>query len=251
MFANVECARRTNRGRDSASRGIKMPCSLESNPNSVAHDLRSQVQVGPIGRQTVEVWKPMSHISDIFSGIAFVILAAANVVVMLEASRPSRNATTRSRLIALHRVGGYLFVILFCIMVYSMSQRLTGSGITGDLPAYLMLHIVLVFVLVPLVLLKILIARRYKQSHSSLKALGVTIFVISFLLVAIPVFSELLRAAGPGRFGLWLATRVVIAVCLVQCALVFRKRRELRTSVESSRNPEIPAPAIPAIDHKN
>jgi uncharacterized membrane protein YozB (DUF420 family) len=96
----------------------------------------------------------MSHLSDTFNGIAFVILAAANVVVMLEASRPSRKVTTRSRLIALHRVGGYLFVILFCIMAYSMSQKLTGSGITGDLPAYLILHIALVFVLVPLLLLK-------------------------------------------------------------------------------------------------
>jgi ferredoxin-NADP reductase len=187
----------------------------------------------------------MSHISDTFTGIAFVILAATNVVVMLEITRPSRRATSRSRLIALHRVSGYLFVILFCIMAYSMSQRLTGSGITGDLPAYLVLHIVLVFVLVPLLLLKILVVRRYKQSQSSLKALGITIFVISFLLVAIPVFSELLRSAGPGRFGLWLTTRLVIAVCLVQCALVFRKRKQLRASVQSSRNPEISAPATP------
>jgi ferredoxin-NADP reductase len=193
----------------------------------------------------------MSHISDTFTGIAFVILAAANVVVMLEVSRPSREVTTRNRLIALHRVGGYLFVILFCVMAYSMSQKLTGSGITGDLPAYLVLHIVLVFVLLPLLLLKILIARRYKQSHSSLKVLGITIFVISFLLVAIPVFSELLRSAGPGRFGLWLTTRLVIAVCLVQCALVFRKRKQLHTSVESSRDPEIPARATPVTDHEN
>src|SRR5580658_6417548 len=193
----------------------------------------------------------MSHISDICTGTAFVTLAAANVVVMLEASRPSRKVTTRSRLIALHRVAGYLFVIVFCIMAYSMSQRLAGSGITGDLPTYLVLHIVLVFALVPLLLLKILIARRYTQSHSSLKALGVAIFVISFLLVAIPVFSELLRSAGPGRFGLWLVTRVVIAVCLVQCTLVFRKRKQSRASVESSRIPDIPAPATPATDHKN
>ena len=41
----------------------------------------------------------MAHISDIFTGIAFVTLAAANVVVMLEASRPSRKVTTRNRLI--------------------------------------------------------------------------------------------------------------------------------------------------------
>jgi ferredoxin-NADP reductase len=192
----------------------------------------------------------MSHLSDTFTGISFVILALANVVVMLETLRPSRKVTTRSRLVALHRVGGYLFVILFCIMTYSMSQKLTGSGITGDLPAYLVLHITLVFLLLPLLLVKILIARRYKQSHSSLKALGITIFVISFLLVAVPVFSELLRSAGPARFGLWLTTRLVIAVCLVQCVLVFRKRKQLRASVESSRNLEISA-VTPATDHKN
>jgi ferredoxin-NADP reductase len=193
----------------------------------------------------------VSHMSDIVTGITFVTVAAVNVTVMLEASRPSHNVTTKVRLIALHRVVGYLFVIVFCIMAYSMSQRLAGSGITGDLPAYLVLHIVLVFVLVPLLLLKILIARRYKQSQSSLKALGITIFVISFLLVAIPVFSELLRSAGPGRFGLWLVTRVVIAVCLVQCALVFKKRKQLRASVESSRVPEIPSSASPTADHEN
>src|SRR6202000_3230728 len=88
------------------------------------------------GRQTIEVRKSMSHISDTFSGIAFVVLAAANVVLMLEASRPSRNVTTGNPLIALHRVSGYLFVILFCVMAYSMSQRLYGSGIPSDLPTY-------------------------------------------------------------------------------------------------------------------
>jgi uncharacterized membrane protein len=58
----------------------------------------------------------MSNVLDMVAGIAFVALAATNVVVMLEASQPSRNGATRSRLIALHRTGGYLFVILFCIM---------------------------------------------------------------------------------------------------------------------------------------
>src|SRR5271170_7549360 len=128
----------------------------------------------------------MSNISDIVAGIAFVALAATNVVVMLEASQPSRNGATRSRLIALHRAGGYLFVTLFCIMTYSMSQRLAGLGITGHLPTYLVLHIVLVIALVPLLLLKVLIARRYKQNHSALKALGIAIFIISFVLVSIP-----------------------------------------------------------------
>ena len=59
-------------------------------------------------------------------------------------------------------------MILLCIMAYSMSQRLVGVGISGHLPTHLVLHIVLVLVIVPLLFLKILIARRYKPSHSSL-----------------------------------------------------------------------------------
>jgi ferredoxin-NADP reductase len=193
----------------------------------------------------------MSNISAIVAGIAFVALAATNVVVMLEASQSSRSITTRTRLIAVHRASGYLFVILLCTMAYSMSQRLAGLGITGHLPTHLVLHIALVLVLVPLLLLKILIARRYKHSHSSLKALGITIFVISFVLVAIPTFSELLRSANPGSLGLRLATGVVVAVCLVQSALVFRQRQQPRASVESSGVPETSSQLIPRTNHES
>src|ERR1700757_2791357 len=152
----------------------------------------------------------MSNMFAIVAGVAFVTLAAANVVVMLEASQPSRSGTTRTRLIALHKAGGYLFVTLLCSMAYGMSQRLVGLGITGHLPTHLVLHIVLVLVLVPLLFVKIFIARRYKHSHSSLKALGIAIFVISFALVSIPTLAELLRSANPGSLGLRLTTGVVV-----------------------------------------
>jgi glycine betaine catabolism B len=167
----------------------------------------------------------MSNISAIVAGVAVVALAATNVVVMLEAGQPSRNGTSRARLIAIHRVSGYTFAILFCIMAYAMSTRLAGLGITSHLPVHLVLHIVLVLAVVLLLLLKILIVRRYKHSHSSLKALGIAIFVISFVLVAIPTFSELLRSASPGSLGLRLTTGFVVAICLVQGALVFKTRK--------------------------
>jgi ferredoxin-NADP reductase len=202
-------------------------------------------------RSDSEGWTPMLNISTIAAGVVFVTLAAANVVAMLEASQPSRSAATRNRLIAAHRAGGYLFVILLCIMAYSMSQRLAGLGITGHLPAHLVLHIVLVLVLVPLLLLKILIARRYKHSHSSLKSLGIAIFVISFVLVSIPTLSELLRSTNPGSLGLRFATGLVVAACLVQCVSVFRKRKQLRASVESSGLPEIPARPTSLSNHEN
>ena len=79
----------------------------------------------------------MLNISAIVAGIVFVALAAANAVTMLEASQPSRSGATRSRLIAAHKAGGYLFVILLCIMAYGMSQRLAGLGITGHLPVHM------------------------------------------------------------------------------------------------------------------
>jgi ferredoxin-NADP reductase len=193
----------------------------------------------------------MAIIPTIVAGAVFVTLAAANVVVMLEVSQPSHNGTTRTRLIAIHRAGGYMFVILLCIMAYSMSQRLAGLGITGHLPTHLVLHIALVLVLVPLLLLKILIARRYKHSHSSLKALGIAIFVISVVLVSIPTFSELLRSAHPGSPGMRLATGAVTAVCLVQCALVLRMRKKPHAAAESSGIQEISAPLTRRTNHEN
>jgi ferredoxin-NADP reductase len=193
----------------------------------------------------------MSNISAIVAGIAFVTLAATNVVVMLEASQPSRNGTTRTRLIALHKAGGYMFVTLLCIMAYGMSQRLVGTGITGHLPMHLVLHIVLVLVLVPLLFVKILIARRYKHSHSSLKVLGIATFAISFALVSIPTLSELLRSANPGSLGLRLATALVVAMCLFQCAWVFKKRKHPRAPAESSGVPEKPTLLTPQTEHED
>jgi len=224
------------------------PTECEWPPTSKNTGARDNIGTGWCGS---EGWTLMLNISAIVAGIAFVTLAATNVVVMLEASQPLRNGTTRTRLIALHKAGGYLFVIVLCIMAYSMSQRLVGVGISGHLPTHLVLHIALVLVLVPLLFLKILIARRYQHSHSSLKALGIAIFVISFALVSIPTLSELLRSANTGSLGLRLATGLVVALCLVQCALVFRQGRQPRASVESSGVPEIPMRLTPQTNHEN
>ena len=90
-----------------------------------------------------------------------------------------------------------------------------GLGLTSHLPTHLVLHTVLVLVLVRLLLLKILIAPPYKHSHGSLRALGATIFVVAFMLVSIPAFSEFLRSTKSGSLGLRLATGVVVLACFV------------------------------------
>lgn len=192
------------------------------------------------------------NVSTILVAAVFLALALTNVVVMLEASSPSRNARTKSRLIAVHRVAGYLFVALFCIMVYSMSRRVAGAGITAHMPTYLVLHIVLAFSLVPLLLLKIVIARFYKQNYSSLRALGAAIFIVSFVLVSIPTFSELLRSANPEGLGLKLATGWLVAVCLIQCFLILRStKKQSQAVLEVVRIPEHPAPEVALPDNSS
>jgi len=192
----------------------------------------------------------MSNIFDVGAGVAFVSLAAANVVLMMEAFQPSRSGTTSRRLIAFHRAGGYLFVIVLCLMAYRMTQRLAGLGITGHLPTHLVLHIVLVLVLVPLLVLKIVIARRYKHSHGSLKTLGAMIFVVSFVLVSIPTLSEFLRTTRPGSLGVKLATGLIVVACLMAGARAF-KQKPSHPASESSRIPNVPPSAIPLTDSKN
>jgi hypothetical protein len=122
-------------------------------------------------------------------------------------------------------------------------------GITAHLPTYLVIHIVLALSLVPLLLLKIVIARFYKQSYSSLRALGMAIFIVSFVLVSVPTFSELLRSARPESVGFKLATGLLVALCLVQCFGILRStRKQSQAVLEPVRIREHPAPVIPLPD---
>src|SRR6478672_3171665 len=97
----------------------------------------------------------MIAVSTLVAGSVFVGLAAANVTLMLEASRPSVTGEKRSRLIHLHRIGGYLFVVFFCIMAYVMSQRLVSMGLSNKLPTYLIVHVGMALLLIPLLGVKI------------------------------------------------------------------------------------------------
>jgi hypothetical protein len=77
----------------------------------------------------------MIPLSTLLAAGAFVALAAVNVALMLEVSRPGCSPEFKRRLIRFHRIGGYLFVILLCVMVWIMSQRLVGSGL-AKAPAF-------------------------------------------------------------------------------------------------------------------
>jgi hypothetical protein len=129
--------------------------------------------------------------TSVWLGITFVLVGAINVWLILQASARVRNAKVSTRLIAAHRIGGYVFIALFCVMGYFMLARLdVGGASTGTV-----IHLTLAMVLSPLLFVKVLIARYYKSYHSLLTSIGLVIFVLSFVLIGITVGPSLVHHA--------------------------------------------------------
>src|ERR1700722_14842450 len=118
-------------------------------------------------------------------GVTFVFVGAINVWLVLQASARVRDAKGSTRLIAAHRIGGYLFIALFCVMGYFMVARL-GETVGGASPGNI-IHLTLAMVLSPLLFVKVLVARYYKSYYSLLLPIGLVIFVLSFVLIGITV----------------------------------------------------------------
>jgi glycine betaine monooxygenase B len=120
-------------------------------------------------------------------GLLFILLGAAAVCLILEASRRTHSTTARDRIIQAHRTAGYLFIALFCAMTWFMFLKV--KDVPDELPLRSMLHILVAMILAPLLLVKVIIARYYKSSGTILVPLGITIFTLGFVLIA--------SAAGP------------------------------------------------------
>jgi ferredoxin-NADP reductase len=115
-------------------------------------------------------------------GFVFVLVGGVNVWLVLEAWSRVKATSASSRMLELHRIGGYLFIALFCVMAYFMVARLRSGGV--DSSAIVTIHLALAMILSPLLFIKVLIARYYKNQHGLLMPIGITIFVLAFVLIA-------------------------------------------------------------------
>jgi ferredoxin-NADP reductase len=122
---------------------------------------------------------------SVWLGITFVLTGAINVWLILQTSARVRQSGATARLISAHRIGGYLFIALFCLMGYFMLARL--GTIDGNASPGAMIHLTLAMILSPLLFVKVLIARYYKSHSSLLMPIGLVIFVLSFVLIGITV----------------------------------------------------------------
>jgi Na+-transporting NADH:ubiquinone oxidoreductase subunit NqrF len=66
--------------------------------------------------------------TSIVLGLVFVLLGGINVWLVLEAWSRVKAAKASARMLALHRMGGYLFIALFCVMAYFMIGRIRAGG---------------------------------------------------------------------------------------------------------------------------
>ena len=57
-------------------------------------------------------------------GAFFVALGALNIWLMFHASKQLRDRRDKALLVRAHRIGGYLFILLFCSMIYFMLLKL-------------------------------------------------------------------------------------------------------------------------------
>jgi ferredoxin-NADP reductase len=123
-------------------------------------------------------------------GLSFILIGAAAVWLIFDASTSGRTQTARDRILRAHRIAGYLFIALFCFMSWFMLLRAKESP--DELPLRAMAHILIAMMLAPLLLVKVVIARYYKSFTAALVPLGLTIFILGFVLVA--------SSAGPYLF---------------------------------------------------
>jgi ferredoxin-NADP reductase len=125
----------------------------------------------------------LNRSASLWLGVIFVLIGAINVWLILQASARVRDARASTRLVSAHRIGGYVFIGLFCLLGYFMVARL--GELSADAPSSTMIHLTLAMVLSPLLFVKVLVARYYKSYYSLLMPIGLVIFVLSFVLIGI------------------------------------------------------------------
>ncbi len=118
-----------------------------------------------------------------FVGTLFVVIGAGAMLIMLELRGNPKDRQGNQRLVKAHRIFGYLFVVMFLFMLFLMLNKV--SAYQEEFSPRAILHIVLGLLLIPLLIVKILIVRRFKRLGSYLFGLGGAMFLTAFALNSI------------------------------------------------------------------
>ncbi|MBL8194051.1 MAG: photosystem P840 reaction-center cytochrome c-551, partial [Blastocatellia bacterium] len=128
-----------------------------------------------------------------FLGILYIAVGAVTVWLIFHASSRLKDKGASAKLVKGHRIGGYIFIFLFCVMTYYMVLKIKDTP--DELALRPMLHMLIAMLLIPLIFIKVLVARYYKTYYSVLMPLGLIIFTLSFVIITMTVGPYLLRRA--------------------------------------------------------
>lgn len=166
--------------------------------------------------------------------IGWVVVGALAATIMLEVRGRAKEWTNVRSLVRAHRFFGYLFVSVFVFMLVVMIQKL-GVYHTEVSPRVL-LHATLAVSLVPLLALKIAIVRRYRALYSSLVAVGLIIFILSFVLTALTAghcfLRQDVRPAGEAAQARGVDAKALLNERCTQCHSLKRVDRAVKTETE-------------------
>lgn len=117
-------------------------------------------------------------------GLLFVVIAAVQVWLMLEVVGREKPKFNERVLSIIHRVNGYLFLVLYVFFLYVMIKKVAATN--APLDAKALVHMTLAAAILPLLVVKILIVRFFpKLFDVVVPIIGIGIFVLSFCFVFI------------------------------------------------------------------
>ena len=161
-------------------------------------------------------------------GGMFMLLAIANACLMLRGRQTATPAAYAWRA-RTHRFIGYLFLFIYCTMMYFMVLRL--KGVSDELPPRILIHAFLALMLLPLLVAKVIVARYYKDKTAVLSILGLLITGLTSLLVIMSVGAYLLKDATSASVS-WIFSAIALtSIAVALSALLLRRPRA------SSRKP--------------
>ena len=102
--------------------------------------------------------------------VVFLICGIAATFIMLELRGAPKDRSINATLIKLHKIFGWIFMSIFLLLVMVMIVKV--SGYKEEISSRISFHIVLSLALIPLLVVKIIIARRYPRLSQYLIAFG-------------------------------------------------------------------------------
>jgi hypothetical protein len=121
----------------------------------------------------------MNDSITVICGLILLVLAVVNPILINEHLKMRR---ADGFFLKFHAIVGWVFVLGFLGLFTYMVPRL---GYIKDLPFFAVLHVYSGLIGLPLVLAKVLVARRYKNQSRSLPALGLMILVATLLTIVL------------------------------------------------------------------